>query len=173
MRVGAGLAQAAKKAPGGALTPEAVLAANRRQSPRYACDYAARVVSSEQLVSTSARIVNISREGAKVEVMFPSRGPNIIMLYDVVNSEVYECEVRWRSDFYIGVQFLDILGPGRRRRFFAGEPVPLKKSMNQFIRLEAPPVEDVIAKAPPPQWRADLESLLAEAPRVPSPTRRK
>lgn len=171
MRDGAGLVRATKKNAGALSVPDGVVAANRRQSPRYACDYPARVVSSEHNVSTSARIVNISREGAKVEVMFPVRGPTIVMVYDLANSEVYECEIRWRSDFFIGVQFLDILGPGRRRRFFAGETVPLKKTDNRFIRLEAPPLEDVVAKAPPQQWRADIESLLLESPRTPPPKR--
>lgn len=173
MRAAAGWVQASKKEPVGAPGVEAIVSANRRQSPRYVCDYPARIVSSEHLVSTSARIVNISKEGAKVEVMFPVKGPTVVMLYDLANSEIYECEIRWRSDFYIGVQFLDILGPGRRRRFFAGEPVPLKRTMNHFIRLEAPPVEAVIAKAPPPQWRADIESLLMEGPRPEPPVRRK
>ena len=169
---GAGLAQAAKKAPSAVPGAEASESPNRRQSPRYACDYPARVVSSEHLISTSARIVNISQEGAKVEVMFPVRGPTIVMLFDLANSEVYECEIRWRTDFFIGVRFLDILGPARRRRFFAGETVPLKSTMKQFIRLENPPVEEVAGKAPPPQWRSDTEGLLMDGPRPKPPARR-
>lgn len=39
-----------------------------------------------------------------------------------------ECEAPWKSDEYIGVQFLDILGPSRRRRFLAGEKIPVRRT---------------------------------------------
>ncbi len=121
----------------------------RRGETRYACNYRARVVSAEWTISTAANIVNISKSGAKVEVMYPRRGPSVIMLHDEVNGEIYECEVRWRTDDYIGVRFLDVFGPGRRRKYFAGETVPLETSAHQIIQLVAPPHEDVRPGPPP------------------------
>jgi hypothetical protein len=106
---------------------------------------AARIASGDRNISTAARIVRISREGAKVEVMFPTKGPTVIMLFDCENDEIYECEVRWRTDPYvgfIGVRFLDILGSGRRRLFFADQPVPLRRLPNAIIRLNEPPRDD-------------------------------
>jgi len=115
----------------------------RRAERRYACNYRARVASSDRTISTAATIVNISKSGAKVEVMYPRRGPTTIMLHDEVNGEIYECEVRWRTDDFVGVRFLDVFGPGRRRKFLAGEPVPLRASDHKIIQLECAPKEKV------------------------------
>jgi hypothetical protein len=122
---------------------------DRRAEARYACDWPARIASSDRAISTAGRIVNISAKGAKVEVMFPRHGPSTIFLVDEVSSEIYECEVRWRSGFYIGVRFLDVLGPGRRRRFMAGEAVPIKTSAHTIVELDKPPKEN-IRPGPPP-----------------------
>lgn len=122
----------------------------RRSDRRYVCDFLARVVSGDRDVSTLGRIVNISKTGAKVEVMFPRRGPSVAILIDLANDDFYECVVRWRTDDFIGVRFLDLLGPARRRRYFTGEPIPLKLSAHRIIQLENPPRED-IAPGPPPR----------------------
>ncbi len=119
---------------------------------RYACDYPARVASSDRDISTLARIDSISIEGATVEVMFPRRGPSSIMLFDLANNEIYECEVRWRTDDHIGVRFLDVFGPWRRRMFFAGEAVPLKRTNHRIIQLEHPPKEQLLPDPPPPRF---------------------
>ncbi len=118
-------------------------------APRYACAYPARVASSDRDIYTLGRIVSISVEGAKVEVMFPRRGPSSIMLFDLANNEIYECEVKWRTDDYIGVRFLDVFGPGRRRMFFAGETVPLKRTDHRIIQLPHPPKEELLPDPPP------------------------
>jgi hypothetical protein len=122
------------------------------------CGLAARIASSDRNISTAARIVRISREGAKVEVMFPVKGPPAIMLFDCENDEIYECEVRWRTDAYvgfIGVRFLDILGSGRRRLFFADQPVPLRRLPNAIIRLNEPPRDDGPSSLFDPTWRRE------------------
>ena len=120
-----------------------------RNDPRYDCDYRAHVVSPDRKISNLGRIVNISAAGAKVVVEFPKTGPSTIFLVDLDNREVYECDVRWRADCSIGVRFVDVLGPGRRRKFFAGGHVPTLKTDNQFAQLDRPPVEKVL-KSPPP-----------------------
>lgn len=122
---------------------------DRRMDPRYACDYPARVASSDRVISTAGRIVNISTTGAKVEVMYPRRGPSTTFLFDQANDEVYECEVRWRTDDFIGVRFLDVLGPARRRKFFSGHTVPIKRTEHRIIQLDLPPKEDVKPGPPP------------------------
>ena len=117
----------------------------RRSDPWVPSGVAARIASDDRNISIAARIVRISKEGAKVEVMFPVKGPPVIMLFDCENDEIYECEVRWRTDPYvgfIGVRFLDILGSGRRRLFFADQPVPLRRLPNAIIKLTEPPRDD-------------------------------
>jgi len=107
-----------------------------------------RIASSDRAISTAGRIVTISEVGATVEVMFPSRGPSVIMLYLIDESQIYECEVRWRTDWRIGVRFLDILGPMRRRLYFSDQPVPLQTLPNRILRLADAPREGVVPEAP-------------------------
>jgi hypothetical protein len=121
----------------------------RRAEPRYACDFAARIFSADRDISTAGRIVSISATGARVEVMYPRRGPSTIFLFDLVSGDIYECEVTWRTDYFIGVRFLDVLGPGRRRRWRAGEEVPIKQSLHRIIQLDEPPKEE-LQPGPPP-----------------------
>ena len=123
--------------------------AARDTEARYACDFAARVASPNRDISTAGRIVSISATSARVEVMYPRRGPSTIFLFDLVSGEIYECEVTWRTDSFIGVRFLDVLGPGRRRRWRAGEEVPIKKSAHRIIQLDEPPKEN-LQPGPPP-----------------------
>jgi hypothetical protein len=121
----------------------------RDTEARYACDYAARIASADRDISTAGRIVSISATSARVEVMYPRRGPSTIFLFDLVNGEIYECEVTWRTDLVIGVRFLDVLGPGRRRRWRAGEDVPIRKSDHRVIQLDEPPKEKLLPGPPP------------------------
>ena len=133
----------------------------RRRSDAWApSGVAARIASGDRNISIAARIVKISREGAKVEVMFPVKGPPVIMLFDCENDDIYECEVRWRTDPYvgfIGVRFLDILGSGRRRLFFADQPVPLRRLPNAIIRLNEPPRDDSPSSLFDPIWRREYD----------------
>ena len=100
----------------------------RRKSERVDCSHRARVSSGNQQFSTSARIVNISMEGAKIEAACPKDVPSVFILWDRDNDNVYECEAMWRGLKHLGVSFIDILSSPRRRLYFAGKPVPLKTS---------------------------------------------
>lgn len=100
------------------------------------------------MISTAGRILAASGAGATLEVMFPSRGPSVIMLHLIDDSQIYECEVRWRTDWRIGVRFLDILGPVRRRLFFSDQPVPLQSLPNRILKLAEAPNEPAPADSP-------------------------
>ena len=121
----------------------------RRSEPRYACNHNACVASANRDIAIAGRIVSISMSGARVEVMYPRRGPSTTFLFDLVNGLVYECEVLWRSDFHIGVRFLDVLGPSRRRKLQTGADVAIRQSSNPIIQLEEPPKEE-LQPGPPP-----------------------
>ena len=140
--------------------------ADRGLDPRHRSDrwvpsgVAARIASGDRNISIAARIVKTSREGAKVEVMFPVKGPPVIILFDCENDDIYEGEVRWRTDPYvgfIGVRFLDILGSGRRRLFFADQPVPLRRLPNAIVRLNEPPRDDSPMSLFDPIWRREYD----------------
>ena len=73
----------------------------RRLSQRFPCDYPVRIVSGDRSLQFETRMVDVSA--------------------GLTTKQFCECEAPWKSDEYIGVQFLDILGPSRRRRFLAGE----------------------------------------------------
>ena len=137
------------KSKGSARDRDEAAEAARDTEARYACDYAARIASADRDISTAGRIVSISAYSARVEVMYPRRGPSTAFLFDLANSEIYECEVTWRTDLVIGVRFLDVLGPGRRRRWRAGEDVPIQKSAHRVIQLDEPPKEKLLPGPPP------------------------
>jgi hypothetical protein len=143
-----------------------------RAIPRFPCSLPARIASSDRLIATAGRIVTISKDGAKVEVMFPIKGPPVILLLNHQNDEIYECEVRWRTDAFIGVRFLDILGSGRRQLFFADQPVPTRQLPNAMIRLNEPPHDDGPLGLFDPIWRtAKGESFLLRSHRTPGATK--
>ena len=130
-------------------TPAGVIEDAMRGDARRPCDYPARIASADRVVSTAGRIVNISDIAARVEVMFPRRGPSMIMLHDLFNDHIYECEVRWRTDEFIGVRFIDVLGSGRRRRYLEGADVRLVKTQRRIIELASPPHENVLSGPSP------------------------
>jgi hypothetical protein len=96
--------------------------------PRFLCDYPARIISPDRSLSLGGRMVDISAGGTRVAAAFPTDGPTTVILHDLANNELYECEVSWRSDEAVGLRFVDILGPARRRKFLAGQAVPLQAS---------------------------------------------
>ena len=149
------------KKPAGSRGRDEAAEAARATEARYACDYAARIASADRDISTAGRIVSISASSARVEIMYPRRGPSTAFLFDLVNCEIYECEVTWRTDAFIGVRFLDVLGPGRRRRWRAGEEVPIKKSANRVIQLDEPPKEILLPGPPPGRLFLGVEQELA------------
>ena len=137
--------------PGGAGAREETNNIERRAERRYACNHEACVASANRDIAIGGRMVSISASGATVEVMYPRRGPSTTFLFDLVSGMVYECEVLWRSDFHLGVRFLDVLGPSRRRRLQTGEDVPIRQSSHQIIQLEEPPKEELHPGPPPAQ----------------------
>lgn len=155
------------KSKGSRARDEAAEAAQRTEA-RYACDYAARIASADRDISTAGRIVSISATSARVEVMYPRRGPSTAFLFDLVNCEIYECEVTWRTDSFIGVRFLDVLGPGRRRRWRTGEDVPIKKSANRVIQLDEPPKEQLLPGPPPGRLFLGVEQEPSPRPTPPT-----
>lgn len=142
----------------------------RRSEPRYACNHAACVASANRDIAISGRIVSISASGARVEVMYPRRGPSTTFLFDLVNGLVYECEVLWRSDFHIGVRFLDVLGPSRRRRLQTGGDVTIRQSSNPVIQLEEPPKEELQPGSPPAHILAGESQKPTREPVKPKPS---
>lgn len=93
---------------------------DRRAEQRFVCEYPARIISLDRSISVDGTMVNISTVGTRVEAAYPQRGPSIVILHELANSELYECEVRWNSGKAVGLHFVDVFGPCRRRQFFAG-----------------------------------------------------
>ena len=58
------------------------------------------------------------KSGAKIKIEQNLFLPKIILLVDFHSNSVFECEVRWREDCYLGVLIIDAYGSARRRRFF-------------------------------------------------------
>ena len=115
--------------------PPPVPAADRRAVPRFLCDYPGRVISVDRSISVDGRIVDISDAGAQVEAAYPQDGPSIIILHELANDELYECDLRWNSGQCIGLQFVEMFGPAQRRRFFAGQKLHEARNRGQAVRL--------------------------------------
>ena len=107
----------------------------KRAIKRIACNFRARIASADRDISTAGTIVNVSTEGAMVEVMYSKRGPSTVILQDIENDVLYECRVQWRTDTHIGVVFIDVFGPARRRMYREGEYVPIMRTDDQVIQL--------------------------------------
>lgn len=100
----------------------------RRALPRFPCDYPAKIFSPDLKLVVGARMLDYSAGGTKVKADFPQDGPKEVILHDLANHELYECEVRWRSGEFLGLRFVDILGPTRRRKFLEGASVPIMRA---------------------------------------------
>ncbi len=90
----------------------------QRAEERKPVNITAAVLSYCRQKFTSATIVDRSESGAKIKVDQNIALPKVILLVDFQNGPVFECEVRWRKDCYLGVRIIDVYGPARRRRFF-------------------------------------------------------
>jgi hypothetical protein len=109
----------------GAYDADSDPARRRRQAAtRFVCDSPARLVSGDRSISIEGAILKFSDDGAKVEAAYPHNGPSIVFLHDLADNELYECEISWNSGRHVGLQILDVVGPARRRKFFAGQKVP-------------------------------------------------
>lgn len=108
---------------------------DRRAAQRFLCDYPARVFSGDRSISLHGRVVDISVAGAQVEAAYPQDGPSMIILHELANDEVYECDLCWNAGQYIGVQFVDMFGPEQRRKFLAGHKFCGLRSRREAQRL--------------------------------------
>jgi hypothetical protein len=91
---------------------------DQRAEERKPVNITAAVLSHSRAKFTAATIVDRSESGAKIKVDKNVALPKVILLVDFENGPVFECEVRWRKDCYLGVRIIDVYGPARRRRFF-------------------------------------------------------
>ena len=128
----------------------------RRADPRYACDYPANVISPDRRIFLTGRITNISASGAKVAAAFPKNGPSTIFLVDLAHGDVYECDVRWRSEGSIGVRFVDMLGGAKKRKLFAGERLGISGETHAINEVSSAPDEKTHPGPPPDSFHSGL-----------------
>ncbi len=91
---------------------------DRRGEERKSVTITAAVLSHRRKEFTTATIVDRSETGAKIKIDRNVSLPKMNLLVDFKNGPVFECEVRWRRDCYLGVRIIDVYGPVHRRRFF-------------------------------------------------------
>ncbi len=94
------------------------LGSDRRTEERRPVNITAEVLSPCRQKFTAATIVDRSESGAKIKLDQNISLPKVILLVDFENGPVFECEVRWRQDYYLGARIIDVYGPVRRRSFF-------------------------------------------------------
>jgi hypothetical protein len=102
--------------------------ASREQtfSAGFPCNYPALVLAGDRSISTEGRMINISSVGITVDVKYPRKWPPTVILHDLANNEIYECQVKSNTGRQLTLQCIDILGPARRQKFLTGEKIPMR-----------------------------------------------
>jgi len=93
-------------------------AINQRREERRTVNNSAAVFTTRGQTVGAATIVDRSEHGAKLQLTGDPYLPKEIIVVDISASAIFECEVRWRQNCYVGVQIIDAYGPSRRRQFF-------------------------------------------------------
>ena len=91
---------------------------DRRAAERKPVNIPAAVYSNYREELIAATILDRSEGGAKIKIEQNLFLPKTILLIDFHNGSIFECEVRWRENCYLGVLVIDEYSSARRRRFF-------------------------------------------------------
>jgi hypothetical protein len=97
--------------------PESLI--ERRDELRRKVTIPAIVASNSGLWRLPAQIIDISNKGAKIllkEDYFLSR--KSVILVDLLNQNVYQCNIQWQKGGQFGVFFVDVFTGAQRRKLF-------------------------------------------------------
>lgn len=93
----------------------------RRASPRHEVSVRGAIIIKLVEASRTAGciIVDLSIDGAKVELDQDCDLPERVHLYESNCENVYECIIRWRQGRTLGLNFVDIASVSLRRKLIA------------------------------------------------------
>jgi len=89
----------------------------RRAHPRRVVNIPAMILGvANPNDRKSATIIDMSEEGAQLQMDREFKLPRRVWLLELENHNVYDCEVRWLRGTQIGVQILDMVDRSHRRK---------------------------------------------------------
>src|SRR5262245_50290583 len=86
-------------------TDGAATVINNRAHPRLKADLKARLLSLDGRCNYNCMVVDVSEGGARVASAHVALIPSRVFL--AVADDILECDVRWRRDGQLGLQFID------------------------------------------------------------------
>ena len=99
---------------------------NRRTSFRHTVCIPVTIISLiPERFELSATIIDISIDGAQLEVVDASSVPKHCQLVRSFDDSIYDCEVRWAKGDRLGLRFIDMCTSAQRRAIISA----LKSSM--------------------------------------------
>ena len=79
---------------------------HKRSSQRYGVLRSAHILSGKQEFCAECVVRDISKTGARILVDFPEKIPGMLILELKQNNARHTCEVIWRTEFEVGLQFI-------------------------------------------------------------------
>lgn len=87
----------------------------RRAFPRTQVRKDGKILFVDQPFFIECAIRNMSENGALLCMLVTFPLPREILLWDEKTGTIYECDVRWRKEHMVGVQFVDVCRQTMRR----------------------------------------------------------
>jgi len=84
---------------------------DRRQAPRFSTNIHGVLIFTKdgEKRASSCKILDLSEGGARIGVANVEVLPITVALFESMNNNIYECQIRWRKPSEAGLQFLDIV----------------------------------------------------------------
>ena len=98
---------------------------DNRAHPRFEARLKGRLLSLDGRCNYNCLVVDVSEGGARAATSEFGLVPNRVFLILATNSDMFDCDVRWRRDGEVGLRFIDIVSRSTRSallRLCAVEP---------------------------------------------------
>ncbi len=99
--------------------------ADNRAVARHQVRKAGRIIFFDEPCFIECVIRNISEDGALVSMPLSLSLPDHVVLWEERTGLIYECDVRWRKNHMVGLQFTDICNRQERRALLEKGFLPL------------------------------------------------
>jgi PilZ domain len=99
--------------------------ADSRACARHQTRKAGRIIFFDAPCFIECLIRNISEDGALVSMPLSVSLPDRVVLWEERTGVIYQCDVRWKREHMVGLQFTDICGRRERRALLEQGFLPL------------------------------------------------
>jgi hypothetical protein len=114
---------------------------DRRAYARQDVHRAGRIIFFDEPCYIECTVRNISHDGAQVVMQMALALPYHVVLWEERTGLIYECDVRWRKDCTVGLQFIGLCSRSERLALLERGYLPLSRESPP----DGPPRHDPIA----------------------------